>query len=245
MKLLVVVVASFLTLGFILVFDHPKQSTEQQLAQLVQNITDNQNKETTETPTYSPSPKINPTQSSQKFLAPTKTQETKPIVQTTTSPTNTLFPLTQITPTQTPTPIPTVIITRTPSSTPIPTVNPTLTPFPTPTQTPTPTPTPANQPMYSIESISATSPVAVKSDTTITAQVPPSSTCSIKVTLPSGTISSATALKEIKTAGPDGQVSWTWSINWNTKPGTATFTISCKKDDQNFEATSQFIITSQ
>lgn len=48
-----------------------------------------------------------------------------------------------------------------------------------------------------------------------------------RVRLPSGSYSSAQALKTIATAGDDGIVSWGWSVQSNTKRGTATVTVTC------------------
>lgn len=245
MRLVVTVVAFVVTLTLVFIVDKNKtkenEITQNQLANILVSVLPSETRSTEtaaissapqqktgQTPTESvenrPNPSKTPTLTSTptQTQTPTKAPTPRPTKTSTPTPAISFFPITETTPTPTPSPIP-----------------PTSTPVPTPIDTPTPIP--AN---YSIESVSAITPVAVKSDTTITAKVPVESICSISMILPSGSKSTAAALKTQPTAGADGLVSWVWSINWNTKPGMATFTITCKKDGQTFDATSQLEITS-
>ena len=60
---------------------------------------------------------------------------------------------------------------------------------------------------------------------TVTVQGKPGTVYSIRVKLPSGKESTASALTE-KTADEQGKVTWEWTIASNTKPGTAIVTVT-------------------
>ncbi len=61
---------------------------------------------------------------------------------------------------------------------------------------------------------------------TVRIQGTPGVAYSVRVKLPSGSYSGAAALKDPKTAGTDGVVEWSWTIQPNTRPGTATVTVT-------------------
>lgn len=156
------------------------------------------------------------------------------------------------TPTTTPSPdlVPSILVTVT--TTPIATATPsptstviltqTQTPAPTPTLTATPTSTSASDHLV-VSSL--TSPIAQKKDATIKIKTDAGASCSIEVTLPSGTVSTSKDLAP-KTADQQGDVIWTWGINWNTKPGTATIKLSCTGGGQTYsgQTTMQIIPSS-
>ncbi len=160
------------------------------------------------------------------------------------------------TPSTTPSATPSAAPSATPSSTPTLTRTPTPTPtatIPTPTTTHTPPPkadpppeeTPTSTPPSTLSILSLTNPVAQKQDATIEIQSMSNAQCSIEVTLPSGTISTSKDLAP-KTANSSGKVSWSWGINWNTKPGTATIKLSCTADGQTYSGQTEMrIIASQ
>lgn len=153
--------------------------------------------------------------------------------------------------TPSPKPSPTPIVTPKPvAKAGEPTSQPQLSPSPiaaptpppaTPPPTGGPTPTPQPETSYQITIISLTSPVQQNTVAKLDIKTAPEARCGIKVALPSGGQSSAKGL-EPKTADSGGNISWSWRINWNTKPGTATIDISCSKDFQNFSETLQMEI---
>ena len=71
-------------------------------------------------------------------------------------------------------------------------------------------------------------PAIAGSSAAMTAQTSPSAVCSASVTWPSGTVSTAQGLRPTPTAGADGLVAWTWKVAANTRPGTATATVTCR-----------------
>lgn len=152
------------------------------------------------------------------------------------------------TPTATITPetlIPSVIITATSTPLQTQTSTPTPTTVITPTMTPTPTATATTTQSGGgggIAVASLTSPVAQKQDATIKVQTDPVASCTIEVTLPSGTISTSKDLSP-KTTDQAGQVVWSWGINWNTKPGTAIIKLSCKSGDKTYSGQTSMQIT--
>lgn len=81
--------------------------------------------------------------------------------------------------------------------------------------------------------LTVTSEVKTNSLAQIKIQTLPLSRCAIKFILPSGTQSSSSALGDTVTDDA-GIAFWTWRINWNTKPGDATVTVTCQKDKQTF-----------
>ncbi len=68
--------------------------------------------------------------------------------------------------------------------------------------------------------------------------------CTIKVTLPSGRVSTVAALLQTHTASSSGGVSWTWTVKSNTGPGTAKVTISCARAGVTGAASTTFAIKS-
>jgi len=81
-----------------------------------------------------------------------------------------------------------------------------------------------------------------KQDAEIKIQTSLQAQCSIKVTLPSGSVSGNNELVTKMTDG-SGYIKWTWSINWNTKTGTGKIDISCIKDLQNISRSLEMTIT--
>lgn len=81
--------------------------------------------------------------------------------------------------------------------------------------------------------LAVTSEVKTNSLAQIKIQTLPLSRCAIKFILPSGAQSSSSALGDTVTDDA-GIAFWTWRINWNTKPGDATVTVTCQKDKQTF-----------
>jgi hypothetical protein len=62
---------------------------------------------------------------------------------------------------------------------------------------------------------------------TIEIETTEGATCSVKVTLPSGNVSTAAGLKPTPIADEDGNVSWTWNVGASTKAGDATASVTC------------------
>ncbi|OGN27950.1 MAG: hypothetical protein A3A33_04295 [Candidatus Yanofskybacteria bacterium RIFCSPLOWO2_01_FULL_49_25] len=91
--------------------------------------------------------------------------------------------------------------------------------------------------------MSLTSPVKQKEKASIVINTAPLAYCTITETLPSGTISTSKDL-DPKTSGDDGMATWTWSINWNTKPSPppAKLDLSCTKDGDSATTTTYFDI---
>ena len=136
-------------------------------------------------------------------------------------------PTPTIVPTTSPTSTPQITISLTPTATPQITLTPSTTPTPTPTPTSISTPTPT--PSSAISIVSLTSPVKQKDDATLVIAIAPGKECSIKVTWPSGTVSTSNDLVP-KLANAEGKITWIWGVNWNTKPGTATIDLTCGND---------------
>ena len=134
-----------------------------------------------------------------------------------------------VTPTSTPTP------TRTPTASVVATTTPTMvsTPTRTPTASVVATTTPTSAPTGDVAVVSLTSPVVQNQPATIKIQTDANAECTIEVTLPSGTVSTSKNLGP-KTADQNGEVVWSWRINWNTKPGAATIKLSCQSNGQTY-----------
>ncbi len=115
------------------------------------------------------------------------------------------------------------------TTTPEPVNTPTMTAWPTETPWPTPAPT---QPLTTepsgagITLMSLTSPISAGANATLVIQVAVGAVCDPGVIYKSGE-SSAGGL-ESKTAGGDGQLSWTWEVGTRTTPGTWTVYVNCK-----------------
>ena len=71
------------------------------------------------------------------------------------------------------------------------------------------------------------SPARIGETATIGAGTSAGAGCAIRVTLPSGRVSTVAALGIRVVADGSGNVSWTWHIGSTTKPGTANAVISC------------------
>ena len=84
------------------------------------------------------------------------------------------------------------------------------------------------------------SPASIGGSATIGATTSAGATCSIRVTLPSGRVSTTAALLVTETADGSGHVSWTWKIRSNTRAGTATALVSCTLGSKGGSATTTF-----
>lgn len=232
MRILVTTIAFVITMSGLFLFENYKNRPgEENYAQIIQEL-NNQNQ--SKTPTLQPSPKAmagiaKPTNKSSK--PPIKTPIPSTVQPLTTAPSTTL-------PSVSPTPISNnQQIATTPTFTPTITSAPESTPLSTPTLIPQPT-----QQNDQITVVSLTSPVKQNSTARLNIKTLPNAQCSIKVTLPSGNQSTAKGL-EMETADASGNITWSWKINWNTKPGTAIIDLGCSKDSQNFSKSLQMIIT--
>lgn len=88
-----------------------------------------------------------------------------------------------------------------------------------------PTATKAAPGTTGLQIVSVTSPVSQGATASLTAKTSPGASCSITVYYKSGP-SSAQGL-EPKTAGADGQVSWSWKVGVRTTPGNWRIVVSC------------------
>jgi cell wall-associated NlpC family hydrolase len=98
---------------------------------------------------------------------------------------------------------------------------PTASPVP-PTQVPTNTPPPPAGPTITF----ITSPIRPGQTATLRATTQAGASCSIAYTTPAGTSSTAQGLVA-KQADGTGNVSWSWMIGTNTRPGTGTIRVTC------------------
>lgn len=241
MRILVTAITFTVTIGGLFLFENYKTpSKEENYAQIVQGLT-KQNQSKTWTPQRSPKATAGTVKPTTKSGKPPIKTPAPPVAQSTASPIGS----------QTPsfTSVPTITVRLLPS-------NPTTTiPFPAPMQqpdnlstapspasTPVPSPSSISQQNEQITIISLTSPVKQNSTAQLSLSTPPNAQCSIKVTLPSGSQSTAKGL-ETKIADTSGNITWSWKINWNTTPGIATIEVTCSKDNQNFSKTLQMEIT--
>jgi hypothetical protein len=152
-------------------------------------------------------------------------------------------------PISTTTPLTTSTTTPIPTPTPTPTFTPTS--IPTPNQVPQPLPSPTPEPPQQdgqtqdnqITIISLTSPIKRGNNAKLEIQTIPGTECSIKVTLPSGTVSGAQGLQGVKISDGSGYIPWEWRIAGNTKPGTSTIEVTCTKNGSSFSKTIQMVIT--
>ncbi|MBI2670286.1 MAG: hypothetical protein HYX20_04045 [Candidatus Yanofskybacteria bacterium] len=236
MRLLVAAITFGITIGGLFLFENYKTPPkEENYAQIVQNL---QNQGSTKTPALKPANKSN--------KPPNKTLTPSPAPSFTTIPVATLLPVLS-TPLPTPTPLePTATNSSPPltgqTSSPTPTI--TLTPnFSEENSggqaTPTPQPTQQNDEIIVVSLI----PSPVKQNDTVKLDIKTAqeTQCALKVTLPSGSQSTAKGLED-KTADNSGVISWSWKINWNTTPGTANIDINCSKNEQSFSKSLQMVI---
>ena len=98
----------------------------------------------------------------------------------------------------------------------------------TPTPRPTPTPGATGSGTLSVRFVALPDPAIAGSPAEMTARTSPGAVCSARVTWPSGTVSTAQGLRPTPTAGADGLVAWTWNVAANTRPGTATASVTCR-----------------
>lgn len=103
-------------------------------------------------------------------------------------------------------------------------------PEPTPESQPEPQPEPAEEPAPAagLAVLSPPGSVARRSTASVTIQAPPGANCSITVRYKSGP-SKAKGL-DPRQAGPDGRVTWVWTVGSNTTPGDWPVIIRCGEE---------------
>ncbi len=89
-----------------------------------------------------------------------------------------------------------------------------------------------------------TDPVLRGTQASISAATTAGAACTIKVTLPSGRVSTVAALLQTRTASSAGAVNWTWTVTSNTGTGTAKVKVSCARAGVTGAASTTFAITS-
>ncbi len=254
MKIFIAAIAFAVTIGGLFLFENFKAPPkEQNYAQIVDALKNQSSPTSTVSPKPSNKPLKNskvlassskaPTPSATLIKIPistaTQTKTPAPTNSPSNSPVKIIVPaVASSTPTPTPTPSPTTPATPTPA----PTTTPTATPTTTETVTPTPSPETSNQP--SITAIILTSPIARGNPAELKIQTASSASCSIKFTLPSGSVSSAQGLQS-KTADDAGIIDWQWKISGSTKPSPpdAKIDLSCSKDGTVYSGYLQMTIT--
>ncbi len=108
-----------------------------------------------------------------------------------------------------------------------PTTAPTTVPAPmVSASTPVPATPPAVTPATSGVTFTSVQGAKPGNVATVMVQTAPNASCSIGYVTPKGTQSEAAGLVT-KTAGADGDVSWSWLIGGATKPGTGSVTVTC------------------
>ena len=120
---------------------------------------------------------------------------------------------------------------------------------PTPAPAASKTPAPSNAPSaapgtLTVRITGVKSPVVRGTSASASAATAAGSACSIKVTLPSGRVSTVAALLQAHTASSTGAVNWTWTVTSNTGTGTAHVTIACSLGGKTGSASTTFNITS-
>ncbi len=249
MRILIASIAFVTTIGAVFLFEnHKTQPKEENYAQIVQDLNSKNNPPIKKTyknhlssePTILPSTSVSytPTPTFLKLAintpAPTPNQGT----QTTFTPTPIPHQTTTPTPTNSPQATPTP--TQFPSSTPTPTVS------PVPTDTPTPAPSTSDIPQSPEISVAVfTNPVARGNNAELKIKTSVGASCSIKLTLPSGSQSSAQGLQGSKSTDENGSIDWQWKISGSTKPSPpdAKIDITCSKDGTNYSSALQMTIT--
>lgn len=128
-----------------------------------------------------------------------------------------------------------------PPNIPLPTISVVVSPSPTPISTPTLEPVQNSEPIY----ITSTLPLnyAQKTEAQLQIQTYPQTPCSIKVTWPSGSISTSKSLAP-QISDESGFITWTWSVNWNTKIGTGKIDLFCTYNSQSYSKSMPFVVTS-
>lgn len=138
--------------------------------------------------------------------------------------------------------------TQTPASSPE--TTPTAAPTPT-TAIPTSTPSATPSPDYTVTLVSLTSPIKRGSTAKLEIETAPEAQCSLKVTLPSGSISGAKdiltgqPLGTFKAADSSGYVTWQWQIGGSTtaSPPDASIDINCSSNGESYSKILQMTIT--
>ena len=97
--------------------------------------------------------------------------------------------------------------------------------------------------IFLVEVLSLTSPVTRGSKALLSIKTESGASCSLKVTLPSGSISSAQGLQGNKIPNQNGVISWEWRIGSTTKPGIAKLDLTCNKDGSSLIRVLEMIIT--
>ena len=108
---------------------------------------------------------------------------------------------------------------------------------------PGPAPTPITGPTGTglrVRFTNVPSPAQIGGSATIGARTSAGAACSIRVTLPSGRVSTTAALQVAQMADGSGDMSWTWRIRSNTRAGTATAVVSCSLGSKGGSATTTF-----
>lgn len=122
--------------------------------------------------------------------------------------------------------------TGTPTTTPAsPTATATATPSPTPTSTPTATPTPTP-----IPTVDDTPPLVIVASNggplggtaSVTIQTAAGTTCSMVLVLPNGTPTNVPGI-DPQEAGPDGRITWTWTLDPSYPTGSAQAQVTCER----------------
>lgn len=155
------------------------------------------------------------------------TPQATPNATDTAQPTATEAPALTPIPSDTPEPTVSPTWTATPTQTPRPTAMPTVppTPAPSPTARPLPTAIPTQPSAAGITLVSLTSPAARGDNATLAVRVSAGAKCIPGVIYKSGA-SKAPGL-DAKTAGQDGNLSWTWKVSSKTTPGTWKVYVNC------------------
>jgi hypothetical protein len=97
-------------------------------------------------------------------------------------------------------------------------------------------------PALSLEVVSLTSPITRGSEATLEAGTLPGARCTLRVTLPSGTVSMSKGAQLEPVAGSDGLVSWTWRVGGSTKPGVGEVRAECELDGDRVEVAVEFVV---
>ncbi len=105
------------------------------------------------------------------------------------------------------------------------------------------TQTPAPAATLSVRITSVVDPVKRGTTASVSATTTASAACTIKVTLPSGRVSTVAALLQTRTASSAGAVNWTWTVTSNTGTGTAKVKVSCARAGVTGAASTTFAIT--
>jgi hypothetical protein len=99
---------------------------------------------------------------------------------------------------------------------------------PLPTVTPSPTATPSSSAVASVGFVEPIAGASRGGTASVTVQAPPGSICTLQFTPPGAAAGSAIQIQPtLQTAGPTGQMTWTWPIPPNAPAGKATLNLNC------------------